>query len=135
MVAWQQGEQETKQTAIKNEEKNLSKKKLNCNAHISSMERDNFQGENRQKLQSTGTLCHEPCKTGWTDRDAVWDVDSVGFRDLCLDEVPDVPAWTGNFEGKMGWPRTCPDMYGGQYTQSDSAGGSTGTVWMLRGVY
>jgi len=31
---------------------------------------------------------------------------------------------------KRNLPRTCPDMSGGRYTQSDSAGGSTGTVHM-----
>ena len=36
---------------------------------------------------------------------------------------------------KRGRPRTCPDVTGGQYTQSESAGGSTGTVWMPIGAY
>ena len=27
------------------------------------------------------TLCHELCKNGWTDRDAVWVVDSVGLKE------------------------------------------------------
>jgi len=31
--------------------------------------------------------------------------------------------------------RTCPDMSDGRYTQSDSAGGSTGKVRMRIGVY
>ena len=39
------------------------------------------------------------------------------------------------FEAKMVRPRTCPDMSGGRYTQSDSAGGRTGTVRMPVAVY
>jgi len=27
---------------------------------------------------------YEPCKNGWTDRDAVWDVDSSRSNELCL---------------------------------------------------
>jgi len=37
--------------------------------------------------------------------------------------------------GKGGQLRICPDMSGGRHTQSDSAGGSTGTVRMPIGVY
>ena len=35
----------------------------------------------------------------------------------------------------IGQPRTCSDMSGGRYTQSDSAGGRTDTVRMPIGVY
>jgi len=41
----------------------------------------------------------------------------------------------GSFKGKRARSRSCQDMSGGRYTQSDSAGGSTGTVRMLIGVY
>ena len=30
------------------------------------------------------TLCHELCKNGWTDRDAVWVVDSGGSKKACI---------------------------------------------------
>ena len=36
---------------------------------------------------------------------------------------------------KSGWPRTCSDTSDGQYSQSDSAGGRTGMVLMLIGMY
>ena len=50
----------------------------------------------------------------------------VGPRKHVLDEGPDPHTRTGNFVGEKGpaW-----------YTQSDSAGGSTGTVRMTIGVY
>jgi len=35
-----------------------------------------------------------------------------------------------NFDGESGRPRTCAEMSGGRYTQSDSAGGNTGTARM-----
>jgi len=83
------------------------------------------------------SVCHdrEPCKTGWTDRDAVWLWTRVGPKKHVLDGGPDPNTWMGNFEGESGRPMTCPDTSGGRYTQSDSTGGSTGTVQMLIGVY
>jgi len=35
-------------------------------------------------LQSTATLCSELCKNGWTDRDAVWDLDLGGSKEACI---------------------------------------------------
>jgi len=44
--------------------------------------------------------------------------------------------WEGAIlRAKSSRPRTCLDMYSGRYTQSDSAGGRTGKVQMLIGVY
>jgi len=45
------------------------------------------------------------------------------------------PREEGKFRGEVAGPRTCPDMAGVRDTQSDSAGGSTGTVRILIGVY
>jgi len=32
------------------------------------------------------SVCHsrEPCKNGWTERYAVWDVDSGGLKEACV---------------------------------------------------
>ena len=30
------------------------------------------------------TLCHELCKNGWTDQDAIWIVDSGGPKEACI---------------------------------------------------
>jgi len=47
------------------------------------------------------SVCHtsEPCKNGWTDRDAVWDEDSGGPGNHALDGV-DIPHGKGQFWGK-----------------------------------
>jgi len=45
----------------------------------------------------------EPCKSGWTDRDAVRNVDSGGPKEPCVRWDPDPHTWRGNFEGKK-WP-------------------------------
>ena len=47
------------------------------------------------------SVCHdrEPCKNGWTDRDAVWVVDSGGPNEPCIRWGPDPPMRRGNFEG------------------------------------
>jgi len=58
---------------------------------------------------------------------------SAGPRNHAVDGVQ-IPRCEGAILRVKG-PRTCPDMSGGGYTQSDSAGGSTGTVEMLTGVY
>jgi len=71
----------------------------------------------------------ELCINGWTDRDAVWDMDSGGRKEVYPHTCRD------NFEGEKGPAQTCPDMTGRRYTQSDSAGGSTGTVRMPIGLY
>jgi len=42
----------------------------------------------------------ELCKDGWTDRDAVWAVDSGGPRNHVLDVGPDRPKRRGNFWGE-----------------------------------
>ena len=44
----------------------------------------NFEGERDGPLQSIGSLCHELCKSGWTDRDAVWDMDLGGPKKACV---------------------------------------------------
>ena len=49
------------------------------------------------------SVCHdaEPCKNGWTDRDAVRDVDSGGPKDPCV-TGSNSPTQRDNFEGKRG---------------------------------
>ena len=57
----------------------------------------------------------------------------MGPRKYVLDGVQ-VPARKGEIlRGGSGRPITCSDVSGGRYSQSDSAGGSTGTVRMLIG--
>jgi len=82
------------------------------------------------------TVCHdrELRKNGRTDCDAVWDVDSP--KEPCI-------RWGSRYpyvnrailRGKSGRTRTCQGMAGGRHTQSDSAGGSTGSERMPIGVY
>jgi len=74
----------------------------------------------------------EPCKNGWTDKDAVWDVDLGGPKQTLLDGGLDTDMWRGNFEGKKGLGKDMPD---GWYTESDSAGGSSGMSQMPTDVY
>ena len=49
------------------------------------------------------SVCHdrEPCKNGWTDRDAIWDVDSGGPKELCIRLGPDPPREEAILRGKM----------------------------------
>jgi len=52
-------------------------------------------------------VCHnrrEPCKNGWTDRDALWVVDSCGPKEPLLDGVRIHPMRRGNFEREKGRP-------------------------------
>ena len=49
----------------------------------------------------SSVVCHssEPCKNGWTDRDAVWDLDSGGPKEACIRwganlAPPSVHHWT-----------------------------------------
>jgi len=44
--------------------------------------------------------------------------------------IPSIPSPDPHVKEQSGRPRTCPDMSGGRYTQSDSAGGRTSTVRM-----
>ena len=44
----------------------------------------------------------EPCKNGWTDRDAAWDVDSSGPEEPCVRLGADPNTWMDNFEGEKG---------------------------------
>jgi len=48
------------------------------------------------------SVCHntEPCKNGWTDRDAVWVQDSGGSKEPCITWDLDLPVGRGNFEEK-----------------------------------
>jgi len=41
-----------------------------------------------------------PCKTGWTDQDAVWVEDLAGPKGPCIRWGLDPPMGRGNFEGK-----------------------------------
>jgi len=69
------------------------------------------------------SVCHNcgPCKIGWTDRDAAWDVDLGGPKDHVLDGGPDPHTWRGNFEGEKGLAR---DMFvrGSIYSKQLSRG-------------
>jgi len=46
----------------------------------------------------------QPCKNGWTDRDAVWVMDLGRPNYRVSHGVPDPPMRRGNFEGKRGGP-------------------------------
>jgi len=35
---------------------------------------------------------HELCKNGWTDRDAIWDLDLSGSKESCIRWYPDSPV-------------------------------------------
>jgi len=53
-------------------------------------------------------------------------------------DVGRVRPWVGMGSATLWWvgrPRTCRDISDGRYTQSDSAGGRTGTVGTPIGVY
>jgi len=52
-----------------------------------------------------------------------------------LDGGPDLHTRRGNLEGEKATAQDITDMSGGRYTQSDSAGGSIGTVLMPIVVY
>jgi len=47
---------------------------------------------------------HEPCKIGWTDRDAVRGIDSCGPVEPSIRWECRSPVRKGNFEGKSGGP-------------------------------
>jgi len=52
---------------------------------------------------SVGRSVHhncEPCKNGWTDRDAIWVVDSGGPKEPRIGWVSRSPMQKGNFEGE-----------------------------------
>jgi len=60
-------------------------------------------------------------------------VDSNGAKEL--EWGPDTHKINGNFEGEKGPARTCSDMSGGRYTQSNSAQDRTSTMLMQIEVY
>jgi len=57
------------------------------------MGRGNFEGRKGSPLESIATLCRELCKSGWTDWDAVWDLDSGGFKEALLGGVHIGATW------------------------------------------
>jgi len=59
----------------------------------------------------------------------------IGQRNHVLDGVQIPKRKSGNFEAGSSRLGACLDISGGRYTQSDSAGGRTGTVRMPIGVY
>ena len=59
----------------------------------------------------------------------------VGARNHALHGVQILTREKENFEGEKSPARTYPDMAGGRYTQSASAGGSTGMVLVSVGLY
>ena len=48
------------------------------------------------------SVCHtsQPCKNGWSDRDAVWIEDSGVPREPCIRSGSRSPMWRGNFDGE-----------------------------------
>jgi len=68
------------------------------------MGRDNCKGGRGGLLKRIVTLCRDLCKNGWTNRDAVWVMDSDGPRKHVLDgdQIHDT-------KGQL-WERTCPGM-------------------------
>jgi len=57
-------------------------------------------------------VCHtsEPCKIGWTDRDAVWVEDSGGPKEL-RDASPHHPVGRCNYEEGEGIATLCHELY------------------------
>ena len=55
------------------------------------------------------SICNdrEPCKKGWTDRDAVWDMDLGGPKELCFRWGP-VPPYPQEGALLRGWRRDFP---------------------------
>jgi len=47
------------------------------------MQRGNFEEKMGGPLYSTGTLCRELCKNGWSDRDAIWRAHTCGLDKPC----------------------------------------------------
>jgi len=59
-------------------------------------------GKRSSPLQSIETLCRKPYKNGWTDRDAVWVVDSVDTRKNMSHGGPDPPwEWKNLTKGPL----------------------------------
>jgi len=48
------------------------------------LQEGNFEAGRGRPLQSIGTLCRELCVNCWTDRDAVWAVDSGEPKEPCF---------------------------------------------------
>jgi len=69
--------------------------------------RGNYEGESGDPLESIGTLYRELCKNGWTDRDAVWDMDPGGPKEPCIRWVSRSSHEKAQFLGK-GHVRACP---------------------------
>jgi len=64
-----------------------------------------FLGKGRP-LWSIWTVCRELCKNGWTDRDAVWVMDSGGPKEMCIRWGSRSPCEGAVFLGE----RTCQCM-------------------------
>ena len=66
----------------------------------SPMRRGNIGGKDRPLL-SIGTFCGELCRSGWTDRFAVWVVDSGGLEEAQVESYSpgdaNVLTWKGTF--------------------------------------
>jgi len=77
------------------------------------------------------SVCHasEPCKNGWTDRDAAWVEDSGGPMEPCIRLESRSPHWKGQLCGRKGQPtvkyRTlCSHLSKNSWTDSD-------TIWIV----
>jgi len=64
-------------------------------------------GKNGRPTVSIRTLCRELCKNGWTNQDAVWDVNSGGPKETSVRLGFKSPHTKGQFRGGK-WP--APDM-------------------------
>ena len=64
---------------------------------------------NRVAWSVCPSACHtnDPCKNGWTNRDADWVEDSRGPKEPCIGWGSISPMGIGNFEGE-GHAPTCP---------------------------
>jgi len=62
-------------------------------------------GPRHGSLYSIATLCDDLCKNGWTDRDAIWVMDSGEPKEACIRRGPDCPC-----KGQLLGERTCPGM-------------------------
>ena len=100
--------------------------------------RRGLQSTDRVAWSVTQSVCNdrEPCKNGWTNRDAIYGVDSGGPKEPSIRWWSRSPHVNEQVWGQKGaGPRTCLDMSDSRYTQSNSAGGSTGMVQMPIVVY
>ena len=62
--------------------------------------RGNFEEEDGHAPTSPTILFRELCKNGWTDRDAVWVMDSDRLEEACIKLAPGLPCEGAILRGK-----------------------------------